>query len=99
MSTLPRNSQEPRAVEAQAGEEAPQSRMTQTPRERAALMVYKALQMSGKTDSEIARALGMSQGNLTKYVKGYRAMQIDTLFRIVEACGLEIVELRVRKRQ
>lgn len=69
-----------------------------TPRERAAAMVYKALQMSGKTDSEIAHALGMSQGNLTKYVKGYRTMQIDTLFRIVEACGLEIIELRVKKR-
>lgn len=69
-----------------------------TPRERAAMIVYKALQMSGKSDSEIARTLGMSQGNLAKYMKGYRSMQIDTLFRIVEACGLEIIELRVRKR-
>ncbi len=69
-----------------------------SPRERAAQMVYKALQLSGKTDSEIARTLGMSQGNLAKYVKGRRAMQIDTLFRIVEACGLEIIELRVKKR-
>lgn len=69
-----------------------------TPRERAAVMVFKALQLSGKTDAEIARTLGMSQGNLRKYVKGSRSMQIDTLFRIVEACGLEIVELRVKKR-
>lgn len=69
-----------------------------TARERAALIIFQALQKSGKTDSEIARSIGMSQGNLAKYVKGCRAMQIDTLFRIVEACGLEIVELRVIKR-
>jgi transcriptional regulator with XRE-family HTH domain len=67
------------------------------PRERAAQMVGKAISLSGLTQKEIAERAGMDASNLVKYTKGNKGMTVDVLFRIVEACGLEVIELRVRK--
>jgi transcriptional regulator with XRE-family HTH domain len=60
-------------------------------------MIGKAISLSGLSQKEIADRAGMDASNLVKYTKGTKGMTVAVLFRIVEACGLEVIELRVRK--
>lgn len=68
-----------------------------TPQERAGLMIRRAIERSGLSQAEIARAAGISKPHMSNLAKGHYDVRITTLFRIIAACGLEVVELRVHK--
>ena len=68
-----------------------------TGRERAALIIRQALQKSHLTDSEVARRAGLERANLCRLARGHHDPRMSTLFRIIEACGFEFVEIRTRR--
>jgi transcriptional regulator with XRE-family HTH domain len=69
-----------------------------TSRERAGLMVRRAIDMSGMSQAEVAKRMGISKSYVSKLASGNFNMTVQSLFSLVEACGLAVVELRVKKR-
>jgi transcriptional regulator with XRE-family HTH domain len=65
---------------------------------RAAAWIAKAMAMAGVNQSELARRMGVQASYVSRMLKARNNMPIGTLFRAIDACGLEIVELRVRKK-
>lgn len=65
-------------------------------RELAASMIRQAMDQAGISGAEVARRTGMDRSTISKLAKGSMGMTVDTLFRIVSACGVEIVGLEVR---
>jgi transcriptional regulator with XRE-family HTH domain len=63
---------------------------------RAAAWIAKA--MAGVNQGELARRMGVQASYVSRMLKARNNMLIGTLFRAIAACGLEIVELRVRKK-
>ena len=68
-----------------------------TSRDRVASLIRQAADRSGLRDTEIARRAKLAKATLANAIKT-GSIRVDTLFRILEACDLELVDIRVRKR-
>jgi hypothetical protein len=63
-------------------------------------VVREARRRAGLTQAELARLAGTSQPAIARYERAMALPDIDTLHRIVEACGLELrLELSEPDRQ
>ena len=60
--------------------------------------IKKALEADGRTRYRIAKASGITQGQLSRLVSGERGLTVDTLERLADCLGLEIV-IRPKRRQ
>jgi transcriptional regulator with XRE-family HTH domain len=58
--------------------------------------ICHAMDKAGLTQGELAKRSGINSGNLSQYANGRRIPTLRLLVEILEACGLEIVELRVK---
>lgn len=68
-----------------------------TGRERVAKIIREALTKSKLTDSEVAKRAGLERTNLCRLARGHHDPKMSTIFRIIEACGFEFVEIRTRR--
>lgn len=68
------------------------------PRFRVAEWIEKAMKEAGIGQRELAERMGVQRPTASRIVNGKRNIRVDTLFDAIEACGFEIVELRVRKK-
>ena len=57
------------------------------------------MQLAGVTRFDLARRLKINHTNVYAVLRGRRNMLMSTLFGYIEACGYEVVELRVRKKK
>jgi len=53
-------------------------------------LIREARRRAGLTQSQLARRVGTSQPAIARYEKARAMPDLATLFRIVEACGLEL---------
>jgi transcriptional regulator with XRE-family HTH domain len=53
-------------------------------------LVREARRRAGITQSELARRVGTSQPAIARYERARATPDLDTIQRIVEACGLEL---------
>lgn len=64
--------------------------------------LYKAMQFAGISQSTLVRRTSNRNKSTHSFISlvlnGKRQPRIDKLIQYIEACGLEIVELKVRKR-
>lgn len=60
---------------------------------RIAGYLNKILEERGMSKAELARALNVSQGRLTEYLKGYNLPRADTLIKISEIGNISLDEL------
>jgi hypothetical protein len=75
------------------------TRYDRDPAKRAVEWITKTMQLAGITRFELARRLKIRHPNVYDALKGDRNLMMSTLFGYIEACGYEIVELRVRKKK
>lgn len=61
--------------------------------------VKQALEASGKTRYRVAKESGISQGQLSRLVSGERGLTVDTLEKLADCLGLEIVIRPKRRRK
>jgi transcriptional regulator with XRE-family HTH domain len=66
--------------------------------ERIALMVKRAMAKAHINQAELGRRMHTSHGTVCRWVNGEGNMKVETLFRILDACDLEVVELQVRRK-
>jgi hypothetical protein len=60
--------------------------------------VEKTMQLAGVDKHELARRLNSSYSVVRRTLGKNNNIMAGTLFRYIEACGYEVVELRVRKK-
>ena len=60
------------------------------------MIIRHAISKSKLTDSEVARRAGLERANLCRLARGQHDAKMSTILRIIEACGLEFIEMRVR---
>lgn len=53
-------------------------------------LIREARRRGGLTQAELARRVGTSQPAIARYERARAMPELDTLYRIVEACGLEL---------
>ena len=58
--------------------------------------VSKALELSGLSRSELAEKAAISGSHLSRIINGRVDPSCATVLRLVESCGCEIIELRVK---
>jgi transcriptional regulator with XRE-family HTH domain len=56
--------------------------------------LYAAIQAAGISQEELARRVGISSSNLSKYVNSRQCCNLPALLTLLGACGFEIKELR-----
>lgn len=61
--------------------------------------IERAMKMAGVSQRELAKRMGVAHPTICRQLNGKRAVALGTLMRILSACGLEIEELRVRRKQ
>ena len=61
-----------------------------TAREMTALVIREAADHSGLSNMEIARIACISKSTITEAIRGRYSMRIETLARVVEACGMKL---------
>jgi transcriptional regulator with XRE-family HTH domain len=59
--------------------------------------IRKAIEASGKTRYAIHKATGIDQGQLSKLMKGQAGLSLDTLEKLADFLGLEIIIRPKRK--
>ena len=60
---------------------------------------YKAARINaGITQKDAADSLGITQGTLLSYEKGYREPQVDMLRRMSELYGCEVGDFRIERK-
>jgi transcriptional regulator with XRE-family HTH domain len=52
-------------------------------------LIREARRLSGLTQAELARRLGTTQSAVSNWERGRETPRVDTLARILEACGFE----------
>lgn len=67
-----------------------------TPRTATAQLLRQAIKRTGLSENEVARRSGIDRGNLSRILNGRRGVTLVTLYRVMQACGLEIHLLKVR---
>lgn len=69
-------------------------------REWSGIVIRRAVDASGVSQSEIARRMGVDHGWISRLCSGEENVGVETLFRLVEACGLEVenIELLYTKK-
>lgn len=65
---------------------------------RASLMLHRALDMAGISQGELARRAEINPSTMSKWLDGQHNMTVANLFRCIDACGLDIIELQVRRK-
>jgi transcriptional regulator with XRE-family HTH domain len=58
--------------------------------------ICHAMDRAGLTQTELAKRSGVSNSNLSQYVNGRLVPTLRKLLEILEACGMEVVEIRVK---
>jgi transcriptional regulator with XRE-family HTH domain len=53
-------------------------------------LIYMARKRAGLTQAELARRLGLTQSQLSRWERGKVDPSLETLRRIVRACGLDL---------
>ena len=61
-----------------------------------AAILSEAFDDSGKTQAEVAEAAGMSQSQLSKYLRAVRTLTADELDDLCAALGLSLVDVVTR---
>ena len=61
--------------------------------------IRDAIEVSGKTRYRIAKESGIAESGLSRLMSGERGLSIDTLERLADYLGLEIVILPKRRRK
>ena len=60
---------------------------------------YKAARINaGITQKDAADSLGITQGTLLSYEKGYRERQVEMLRRMTELYGCEVGDIRIERK-
>lgn len=54
-------------------------------------LVRAELAASGKTQTEVAAAAGITDKHLSRFVGGHDGMSLDVVDRVLAACGRELV--------
>ena len=60
--------------------------------------IAEAIRQSGKTQTEIARRLGISQQTISHYVKGDKLPALDTLANLCDILDVDPAEILCVKR-
>ena len=59
--------------------------------------IKAAMRLGGiENTQQLSKLSGVERNHLADLIKGKYDTQVKTLFRILEACGLEIVEVKVK---
>jgi len=58
-----------------------------------------AMELQGVSQCELARRTNSSRSWVTRVVNGKCAMKLSSLLALLDAAGLEVVELRVRPKE
>ncbi len=67
---------------------------------KASASIRRAIRSSGITRYAIAKATGIGQSTLSRFVRGQGGLSLDTLDKLADLLGLEIVTRRsTRKRR
>jgi transcriptional regulator with XRE-family HTH domain len=61
--------------------------------------VRKAMKFARISQRELEGRAEVSTGHVSEILKGKHDIKVGTLFKLLAACGLEVVELRVREIQ
>jgi DNA-binding phage protein len=69
-----------------------------TPAERASEWILHAMREAGVNQSQLSRQSGIARAAVCRALKGRRNLRVSSIFGLIEACGFEIVELRVRRK-
>jgi transcriptional regulator with XRE-family HTH domain len=67
--------------------------------QRAGLMLLRAIAMANISQAELASRIKVSTCTMSAWINGHRNMTVANLFRCIDACGLEIIELQVRRKR
>lgn len=60
--------------------------------------IRKAIESSGQTRYAIAKASGIDQGILSKFVNGIRPLRIETIERLADHLGYDVVLVKRKGR-
>lgn len=55
------------------------------------------MKQAGINQTELAHRTGISCSQISNLVNSRRLAGLETLLKILDACGLEVIELRVKK--
>jgi transcriptional regulator with XRE-family HTH domain len=69
-----------------------------TPREMSVKWVKKLMEREGINQTKLAARMGVHPNAVSRILSKRFTMKVTTLFRCIEACEYEIVELRVKKK-
>lgn len=58
--------------------------------------VSKALKLAGITQTELAQKAAISRSHLSRIINGHIDPSCALVLRLVEICGCEVIELRVK---
>ncbi len=60
--------------------------------------IRRACDLAGISQSELARRTGISSCYLSRTMSCRQTAGMELIVRVMDACGLEVIELRVRKK-
>ncbi len=58
----------------------------------------EAIRTSGATQAEIAEAIGISDGIISRFMRAERSMNLETVEKLAKHLGLELREVRRAQR-
>ena len=61
-----------------------------------AVKIAKILRGQGKTQRDLARALGKSESEISKWLTGLHNLELRTIYKIEAALGEEVIEVTCR---
>jgi transcriptional regulator with XRE-family HTH domain len=67
--------------------------------EQLQVAVQEAIWERGISQAEIARQIGLSEAHVSRFLRGERVLSMESLSKILDALGLEIVVRPRRKRK
>ena len=67
--------------------------------EQLRVMVQEAMWKRGVQQAELARQTGLSEGQISRFLKGERGLSLESIDRMMDALGLEIVIRPRRERK
>ncbi len=56
-----------------------------------AVRIIKTLRAQGKTRRDLARLLGKSESEITRWLSGFHNLELKTIYKIEKALGVDII--------
>ncbi len=58
-----------------------------------AVRIIKTLRAQGKTRRDLARLLGKSESEITRWLSGFHNLELKTIYKIEKALGVDIIKV------